>query len=306
VGGAAVSAASGGAGGAGTVTIVADGPGEVQGYATAIGGAGPAVGGAANANATVDAGTEALSTAAADAGGSNSKAGKAIATAGGEGGTRLDIEASANSISTNSSLAVYGITGESSLDWFGSNSGMVWTQTQYGTALPAFLPDGNAEAAGSASPTAAVYNPILTAEPTVKSGLSGGKILSIGELEAVNDSDASSASQTATAEITTDVNLSTLNENGALAIGLYDGAEIGSGAETVSLTVSDSLQTAALYSISGVSASTAVADFNDAIPLLMNPSFGTSGTMTVEASLSVTSSAADAGFSGHFILAAKP
>ena len=70
--------------------------------------------------------------------------------------------------------------------------------------------------------------------------------------------------------------------------------------------MSDSLQSAALYSISGVSASTAVADFNDAVPLLMNPNFGTSGTMTVEASLSVTSSAAGAGFSGDFILAAKP
>ena len=227
----AAGASASGAGGAGTVTIVADGPGEVQGYGTAIGGAGPAVGGAATANVTVDAGTTADSSAAADAGGSNSGAGKAIATDGGEGGTRLDIEANANSISTNSSLAVYGVTGESSLDWFGSNSGTAWTQTQYGSALPAFLANGNAEAAGSASPTAAVYNPILTAEPTIKSGLSGDKILSIGELEAVNDSDASAASQTATAEITTDVNLSTLNENGALALGLYDGAEIGSGAE---------------------------------------------------------------------------
>ena len=50
-------------GGAGTVTIVADGPGEVQGYGTATGGAGLAVGGAANANVTIDAGLAAYSSA---------------------------------------------------------------------------------------------------------------------------------------------------------------------------------------------------------------------------------------------------
>jgi hypothetical protein len=100
------------------------------------------------------------------------------------------------------------------------------------------------------------------------------------------------------------INLADLSSAGSFVLGLYDGAITdAAGVSQVTLNVTENGQMMVMQNYSGAGAVTA---FTDGVPMLSEAGFTNSGTATVKVSLTVTTTAAGAGFSGDFIFGDPP
>jgi hypothetical protein len=98
-----------------------------------------------------------------------------------------------------------------------------------------------------------------------------------------------------------------LSASGNFALGLYDGAaDDVAGVSQVVLTVTDVTTNNTLFTGTYTGAQ-ALAEFtSDEAPTLNNPAFTNTGSATIEVSLSVTTTAAGASFTGDFIFGDPP
>jgi hypothetical protein len=268
----------------------------VQDYALAEGGSSSTTGGAATAtiNAT---GGEVLGTATADGGGSLTGAAKASASATGDG-TSGYLETIANSDSTGSPL-IEQLNATTNLD-LADDTATAASRTAFGGGLSAISGSGFAE--GIASPTG--YNSILNANHNIKTALGPSPtIFDEGELGGAH-AGTGTASQSETSSVQVQINLADLSSAGSFVLGLYDGAITdAAGVSQVTLNVTEDGQMMAMQNYSGAGAVTA---FTDGVPMLNDAGFTNSGTATVKVSLTVTTTAAGAGFSGDFIFGDPP
>jgi hypothetical protein len=302
-GGVSNTVADGGVAGAATANGTATGTGEVNINATADGGQSLVTGGAATAtlNAT---GHSSYSTAEAVAGGSETAGAKATATATGDATTGT-LEALANSSPhiINTPLLVDEISSKSTINLYGTTASTE-SLSKFGGGLTALSSSLVGVAEGVASPTGTAA--ILNANLNIKAAFGPAPtIFEIGELGG-GYAGATGVTQTMTSSITETLDLAKLSASGNFALGLYDGAITDAANVTqVVLTVTDVSTNNTLYTntYTGAQAETA---FTDGALTLNNPAFTNSGSATVEVSLSVTTNAASAAFTGDFIFGDPP
>ena len=303
-GGTANTDANGGAAGAAVANSTATGSGEVNINATADGGQSETKGGAATAtlNAT---GHSSYSTAEAVAGGSEAAGAVATATATGDATTGT-LEALANSSPhiINTPLLIDEISSKSTIGLYGS-SATTKLISKFGSGLPASAGSPVGVAVGVAAPTGTAA--ILAANHNIQLAFGPHPtIFEIGELGG-GYSGPTSVTQTTASSITETLDLAKLGASGNFALGLYGGAATDVGNVTqVVLTVTDVSTNNTLFTGTYTGAQ-ALAEFTtDQAPTLNNPAFTNSGSAEIEVSLSVTTNAAGAAFSGDFIFGDPP
>jgi hypothetical protein len=264
----------------------------------AEGGSSTTTGGAASAtiNAT---GNLVLGNATAYGGGTLTGAAKASASATGDG-TSGSLETIANSDSTGSPL-IEQLNATTNLN-LADDTATAASRTVFGGGLSAI--SGNGFAEGIASPTG--YNSILNANHNIKTALGPSPtIFDEGELGGAH-AGTGTASQSETSSVQVQINRADLASAGSFVLGLYDGAITdAAGVSQVTLDVTQGFFGPTMFSEDYTGAQ-ALAAFTDGVPLLADASFTNSGTEILEVSLTVTTTAAGAGFSGDFIFGDPP
>jgi hypothetical protein len=303
-GGGGGSLSQGGAGGAATANVVAYGRGTVNVNVTADGGWSHTKGGAATA--TLDAiGGSSNDAATANAGGSDTAGAKATAieTADGSNGS-LDATATSapqgqtvrpntllNSISANNTTSLYGAgASNEALATFGGSV----------TALTGL----NGVAEGIAAPTG--YAGILNANSMIKNALGPHPaIFMMGEVGGAYAGNGT-GTQTTTSTIQANVDLGQLSASGDFVLGLFDGSITdAAGVSSVSVTVTGGFFGPTYFSQT-YSGSNVQAAFSDKAPPMMNQAFTNSGDHDLEVTVTVTTTAPGAGFTGDFLIGDPP
>ena len=176
-----------------------------------------------------------------------------------------------------------------------------------GVATTAMDTTSQAVAHITGAPTAADISAVRSANTNINTAFNtpSPAFFALGELGGHYTS-AGTGSETTTASLDLTVDLTKLATREHLIVGLFGGQSTGSGVTNVTFTITGNNTT--LLSISFNSASAAVAYFHDdAIDLgaLTAPIYN-SGTLTLHASLSVTSSSVGSGFYGNLLIGDPP
>jgi hypothetical protein len=302
VGGSAYNAANGGAGGAATAKTTATGPGAVSANSYATGGWSLLSGGAATAtvNAT---GASTSSTAYATAGGSDTAGAEATAIGTGDaasGSVNTTAISAPQTNTTHAAVTLSSIEAQAGISMYGV-AASVESLTNYGGGL--ITPQAGLAnvAEGIAAPTS--YATIFADNSKISTAFGAGAVFEMGELGGAHIG-TGAASQTDTSQVTAEIDLANLSSGGDFVLGLFDGA-VTKSADVSQVTIDVTAGGVTLYSANFTGANV-LAGFTDAAPTLSDAAFTNSGSTTVDISLSVTTTASGAGFTGDFIFGDPP
>jgi hypothetical protein len=175
-------------------------------------------------------------------------------------------------------------------------------------SAPAFATTGQIMAVAIAAPSATTTNAVLAANSEIKSSFGASPVFfAVAELGGRYSTDGT-ASQTTTSTMNETIDLTQLKNRQNLVIGLYDGASIGTAGVT---GVTFQLYVDGMEEIDQTFATVAAAKTyftNDAVNLgsLANGQTLGADTLSISATLSITSDAANSGFFGDLIIGDPP
>jgi hypothetical protein len=193
-----------------------------------------------------------------------------------------------------------------------------WTEAQVdGTTLVAshadlagagfsFVTGDQAVAFVSGAPTSAITSAVLSANPTINTAFGASpSFFAVGELEGAHSA-GGSASQTVNSEISMTVDLTQLAARHDLMIGLFNGTEVGAGFTSLTFDLTADGNDLVHQVFSSVAA--AVTYFSDNAIDLGSLASGalSANTLSLTATLTVVSDAANSGFAGELILGDPP
>jgi hypothetical protein len=188
-----------------------------------------------------------------------------------------------------------------------SGTSSALAQARSGGSPFGFKASGQAVAMATAEPRADAGDAVLNANSKISSafGAPPHDYFGIGELGG-GYSAGGTGPETVTSQVSLSVQLGDLVSPGELALGLYNGDLVGTGVTSVTLTVKDTTSSTILLSRPGMTGAQALA-------LFTNDGFGglevltpADSTDTLQISLSVTTTKANSGFYGDFILGDPP
>ena len=262
-----------GASAAGTATLVLTGANEVHGATSATGGTGILLAGLATASTTVTGLSGTLSASANDA----LRPGQLIQT-----------------VSSTTSGVVDGTSAAKAMAGIGANA-LALSTTLQGVA---FI---------EGAPSIASANTVLNSNTNIKAAFGSAPVFfGIGELGGAYSTGAAGGSQTVTSSFTETVDLTQLNPLQDLVVGFYKGTAIGTGVTGVTFDLYAN-GTDVVHQTFATAAAAKTYFTNNAIDLGSLASGPLSGpTLTLQATLSVTMSAAGSGFYGELILGDPP
>ena len=171
-----------------------------------------------------------------------------------------------------------------------------------GGSQAAFVTTGQAVALVTGAPSTTTTSAILSANSAIKTEFGSSPVFfAVGELGGSHTA-ASSGSQTSTSTISETIDLTKLSSVKDLVIGLYDGKVVdSSGVSAIALTVNYDGQT---FTETATGATAAALFTDKGFDLGSMASFGS--TLNLSISLSVTTTAAGAGFYGDVIVGDPP
>jgi hypothetical protein len=181
-------------------------------------------------------------------------------------------------------------------------------QANIGGAAQAFVTSGQAVGFETGAPVSSSTAPVLAGNSNIASAFGSSPVFfAMGELGG-GYSTGGTIAQTTTVSLNETVDLTKLSTRGELVVGLFDGKVVGTGVESVTFTLVADGDTVINQTFS--SAAQALAYFsNDGIGSLGSlASGGTLGanTLTLKATLTVTTLGAGSGFYGGLIIGDPP